>query len=73
MEKKVYLRVVISKTGREDSLSQEGGEIKQEYAISVGVNTILKIQVLYHPLPSLSRHQEHEHGSGANTDNGAVI
>lgn len=41
--KKVYLRVVINKTGREDSLSQEGGEIKQKYAISVGVNTTLKI------------------------------
>lgn len=73
MEEKVYLRVVTSKTGREDSESQEGGEIKQKCAISVGVNTTLRTQVLYHHLQSLSRHWEYDRGSAAGTDNGAIV
>ncbi|KAI1237810.1 hypothetical protein IHE44_0013897 [Lamprotornis superbus] len=64
-KKKVYLTVV---TGREDSLSQKGGEIKQKYAISVGVNTTLGTQVLSHPLPSLSRRWDCDRGTGAHVD-----
>lgn len=73
MEKKLYLRVVISKTGREDSLSQKSGEIKQKHAISVGVNTTLGIQWIYYPVSSLSRCREYDGSSGARTDNGAII
>lgn len=64
---------MFSKTDREDSLSQDGGEIQQKYTISVEVNTTLRVQVLYHPLPSLCQHREYEHNSGASTGNGAVI
>ena len=37
-EGELCLRAEISKTGREDSLSQEGWEMKQKHAISVWIN-----------------------------------
>lgn len=74
-KKKVYLRVEISKTGREDSLAQGGWEIKQKYAISVWIHPNIKnMSILSRCAISHSKDSRSMTCSrGTSTDNGAVI